>query len=370
MHSGRTRLPVTGAALLLLASVLGACDHSSPFTPRDNSIDGPLIDGDPVRLTYGGAANPAWTPDGDGVVVPFAEGGRPDGDVCLAMVPAAGGTIRHLVCHVGPLTTDTVDILAMPAVAEDGRLAFVRRSRPLGTVNDRERWIAFVPWDDPAAESRVRSVPFQSSAGAQLTSIGAVRWAGDDRLIFLARGETLVAPCPTCDPILVESGRRIVSVDLGGATPQYTEIETAGNPVGVAADGNDIYFVLAGDTRVYRQTGTAGAPAVVHDFVGRTMVRDIDVAGGRLVAVTDGFAIQFDDTPDGTLIQSGPGDLYLVDLSSGSEQQLERSNLRFAAPALSPSGEEIAVAGVPVAVTELGDVAISGPADVWRFGEP
>jgi hypothetical protein len=369
MRSGRARSPRRGAALIPLALLFGACDHSTPFTPPDTILDEPLIDGNPVQLTYGASQGAAWTPDGAALVFPFRDGGRSDGDVCLGLLPASGGTIVDMLCHEGPRTTDTLDALRLPAVSPALDVAFVRSSGLPNALVPRERWLAFSPLEGPHAETRVRFIPFQSASGTQLTSLAVLRWLGDDRLAFIANAEEIVLPCDTCDPIVVESGRALIVADLSGAAPQLTEIPTAGNPIGLAVDGDDLYYVLAGDARVYRQTGVAGAPVVVHDFAPHALIRGIDVADGRLVAIANGLATTY-ETDAGTVLEDGPGELYLVDLGTGETQSLTRTGLRFEAPALRPGGDAVAVTGVPVRNLDSGAIVVDGPGNIWMFGQP
>lgn len=377
MSPGRARAPRHGAASMMLLLVLGACDHSAPFTTPDFTLDEPMIDGDPVRLTYGGSRDPAWTPDGAGVAVTFSDHAREDHDGCLAILPATGGTIGNMTCHEGPLARDTFDVLSLPSLNEDGRVAYLRASRPPTAQVVREQVLAVARWGELAAATRLRFVPFSSPGGVLLVSLTTPRWMGTDRLAFVGKGETIILPCEVCEPVVVRSGRELIVVDFGGSTPQFTAVATAGNPLSVAVDGDELYYTLAGDTRVYRQTGVSGTPTVAHDFVGHTVVRDLDVVDGRLAAIVDGLAATFgpatvySDTPDGTVVDAGPGDLYVVDLATGTEQLLARTGFRFAAPALAPSGNAVAVMALPVA--QLGNddsFVVNGQADVWVFGRP
>ena len=364
MHSGRNRPSLSGAGTVLSVLLLAGCEHSQPFTPPDAGTGGPLRDTEPTRLTYSqSSGSPAWTPDGEALVFPFVDQSRPDDDVCLALLPAEGGTISRLICHQGPLTSDTTDRLELPALASDSRLAFIRSSRPVGSVNDRERWLVAAPWDDPADERLLRFVPFQSSTGTQLSSVGDIRWLDDQRLIILANAQTITGVCPTCR---VESGREIVLVDLAGGGIQFTELPVTGNPSSIATDGGDLYYTVAGENAVYRVRGGAGTPVVVHTFATRNAIREIDVAAGTLAAVTDGFGSVVVDTPDGTILEGGPGELVLVDLATGAEQEIATGDLLFNAPALAPDADAVAVVAVPY-VTVAGAISIVGGPDIWRF---
>jgi hypothetical protein len=368
MRAGRIVMRLTRVASLALPALIAACDHSTPFERPDDPPRGPLIPGDPVRLTYGGtAAEPAWLPDASGIVFSLVDASRPDDDRCLGVMPAVGGQVTRLLCYTAPFAGDSTDQLSHPAVAGTD-LAFVRHNRPVGSVRDRTRWLHAGAWAAGAGAAPVQSIPFMSGT-VQVTSVSSLAWLASGRLAFIANGETVYLPCQGCDAVLVEAGRQLIVADLTGAAPALVTVPTAGNPTSVASggSGDTFYYTLAGDTRVYRQDGAAAPPTVVHDFVGSTRVRDIDVAGGRLAAVVDGAAVEH-VTDDGVLLEGGPGLLRIVDLGTGAEQPVHRAGMLFSAPALSPDGSVIAVIGTPAHTNEFGVIVIDGPPDLWRFG--
>jgi hypothetical protein len=351
-----------------------ACEHSTPFDPPSHGQDGPLTGGDPVRLTYGSNAQPpAWTPDGESILFSFTDASRPDDDRCVAQMPRTGGSIVRLICHAGVLTTDSLDRLEQPALNEAGRLAFVRSSRRLGSITDRERWLSTLSWADPATVDRVRSIPFQVAGGLR-TSIASLEWLDDARVAFIANAEAIVLPCEVCDPIVVESGRELLVLDptVGG---EFLVVPVPGNATSVSGTPDELFYTLAGDTRVYRGS-LAGGASVVHDFGAAGIARSVHVAGNRLVVLVGGLIRDYDD-PAGVVQTDEGGALWVMDLPNGTPAPILSQTQLFREPALSPDGAAIVAIAVPITVEAIIvegepvglDTTISGPPDLWRLGE-
>lgn len=377
MRAGRT---LRGACALPLALLLAvtACDHSAPFTSPDTGSDGPLQPGSVTRLTYGGSAGaPAWTPDGSEIVYSFVDLARPDDDRCLGVLPRAGGTMRRVICHATPQSTDTLDQLSRPAVSVESGLAFLHYSRRLGANDDRTRALLHAPWSDPLAATVIRTLPFPLASTELALSVSDVEWLAADRLAFLANASLIAAECPACPGEAVEAGRRIVIAQLGGSVPTFSEVALPGNPTSLAAgSGGALYYTLAGDGRVYRLP-QGGVPEVAHDF-GAEIVRDVHVAGSELVAVVGG-SVEVLSITDGTLAQrDGGGRLVVVDLGDGTPQPIATPPLLFRDPAISPEGAAVVAVGVPYVleliegpegeVLGMDTVVVGGP-DLWRIGE-
>ena len=116
-------------ALVLLLAVF-ACDHPTPPEPGAYTPGGPFDTAVPRQLTFspGPDLSPAWLPDGSGIVYQFATIGRPDGDRCLGILPAAGGSLRAEICNTRVKSEDSTDAYGSPAVSAGGRLLYTRAS--------------------------------------------------------------------------------------------------------------------------------------------------------------------------------------------------------------------------------------------------
>jgi hypothetical protein len=373
MHSGRTRAPLAGAAVAVTV-MLAACEHSTPFESQDHGPSGPFAAGQPTRLTYGGTARtPSWTPDGEAILFAFVDDGRDDHDTCIGSMPRGGGSVTRTICHSGALTADSLDRLEFPSLSSEGELAFVRASRIIGSLVDRERLLAVAPWDGAAPARRVQGIPFAFD-GEQRTSIASVQWLDDARLAFVANGEAIVVPCEDCEPIVVESGREILIAEAAAAAG-LTVVPTPGNATSVSGTPGDLYYTLAGDTRLYR-AAAGGTASVVHDFGALGVVRDVHAGGDRLVMVVGGLVPVY-ETDAGTVQQDEGGELWVMDLPGGTPTLIRSLTHFFRRPVLSPDGEVIAALAVPFDIepiyegtTPIGiDTIVTGPPDLWSIGE-
>ncbi len=277
---------------LAFVTLLGSCSHGEPFTAPDGSVDGPLVPGNPLRLTYsdGGALEPIWTPDGASVVYSYVRfGGGPlvDDERCLGVLTAGGGTLTREICSRSLFATQDEDAFGLPALSADGRLALHHRGQPAvpSTATDA---ILATTLDEPSAYSVVRSFPFQGDVFyIEPTSL---RWLGESRLAFVGIAqEQIPPPCPECPPLLIDYGHSVLVADP--AVPAVAT-EVPGTLDATSVSGGEtadvIYFTLATDSRVFRMELSSGAVTTAHDFGPRRIARGVHFAGGRIVAVTEG----------------------------------------------------------------------------------
>jgi len=119
-----------------------------------------------------------------------------------------------------------------------------------------------------------------------------------------------------------------------------------------------VYYTTNGDGRVYRLALSTETISIVHDF-GTTIVRDVQVAGRRLVAVVGGSVSFTTDTVIGSVQRDGGGVLYLLDLDTDVATPLTSDLEFFRHPALSPDGNRL--------VTEMIN---GGTSDLWAVRLP
>ena len=137
-------------------------------------------------------------------------------------------------------------------------------------------------------------------------------------------------------------GQEIVKADWGGPVPVFAMLPGSDQASSVAVAGSDtVYYTTNGDSRVYRLVLSTEAITVVHDFGLAGIARDVQVAGGRLVAVVGG-SVSFDNDPlIGPVQRDGGGTLYLVSLATGVQRALTSGVELFRHPALSPAGDRL-----------------------------
>jgi Tol biopolymer transport system component len=359
-----------------LLTLLAACDHAAPF---QNSVDrpkGPFSTQIPIRLTYsiGDDRTPTWLPDGSGVMYSSERIDRPDHDRCFNVLPAGGGTVLKQYCPVAPIQDDSTNLMETPAISEDGRIFYHAVTSWIGQQKLGESMFMLGRADDPAGATRVTLIPYTAPNGKIHSSIRTPIWTGPETLIYLA--EELFYEGSTFYPDTFFTGRDIVQIDLAGGAPVYTVIPGTDDASSVAISPDQpgvIYYTRGGDTRVYRRDLGSGIVSVVHDFGSAGIARDVAIHGNKLVAVVGRSVVWQFETAHNWVQRDEGGDLYFVDLGTGSSQVYSDSVL-FRHPLFSPAGDRFVVEVQPFAPPHLAPDsdfnATNHRADLWLFTLP
>jgi hypothetical protein len=364
----------TAFAMLCLACLSTACNHTEPFS-NPQGTDRPFDPGPPARLTLNPAhdGNPAWLADGAGILYSAQQLNRPDADVCLAELPATGGSQRRLICDV-PGNKRTTDAVQSPAVAPDGRLALLSAGNGgLGGTNPVFKGIAVSPTLDAASPQTVRSLPFTPIDGTLQDYAGYLRWLTPERLVYVGQQFRVLRPCPAPCPFdTLISGTEVTLLDFSGETATGTAVPGTGQATGVASieDGAAILFTLPNDTRIYRRDLASGEVTVAHDFGPAGVARDVHASGNRVVAVVGGrVAFSVDPRVGPTQWDSG-GILRVIDLGGSDEVVLDTPGRLYRRPALNPDGAKVVAEGFPLITgSDLGpDTTVSKSGDLYLFG--
>ena len=366
--------------LLLLGA---ACTHSEPFEAPDDALEGPLVGGEPLQLTYadGGPSAPAWIPGGDTIIYAYPRRGggfSVNEEGCLAVLPSEGGTIRREICSRSVFATQAEDRFSLPSVSAERRLAFMHIGQATAGDAVREAILA-AALDTPSAYTIVRSFPFQGDAF--YLAAEDVQWLGESRIVLLGVAEEeLPRPCPTCDPVIVRYPRAVLLADAGGSGATTLVPGTMLATSVSAGESEDvIYYTLAGDSRIYRQVLSTGQVMVAHDFGTSIVARGVHYAAGRIVAMIDGrYAIAEDEI--GTLHTSESGGmLQVVTPGAGAAQAVVTATpMWFRRPALSADGRVIVAEGERLALNAIRNSVgtiiaydtVPGPTSIWRIAAP
>lgn len=365
---------------LTLAVLLGllpaGCDHSRPFENRDPRVTGPRDSVFPIRLTYnlGDDRTATWLPDGSGILYSSERLDHPDHDRCLALLPPGGGAVQSLVCNEAPTFEDSTDVYEAPALSADGRIAYLYRVSRIGRQKQGTAELRGAQAGDPTHGQTITPLPYLAPSGRLHSSVGYIHWAGPSTLVYL--GELVTYEGSTFFPDTIVSGLDVIQVELGGGAPVFRRVPGTDYASSVAPGetGDVIYYTLGGDSRVYRQFLSTGERSVAHDFGVGQIARDVQVGGGRLVAVVGRSVLFRLETANGYVQRDEGGDLHVVDLESGAEQVFSRGDVLFRRPVISPAGDRFVAEASPYAPVhaepESEFNATNHRPDLWLFELP
>jgi hypothetical protein len=371
-------LALAGGALLVLA-----CGHTDPFSTPPYGTTHPFDPTPPVRLTLntGPDRGASWLPDGSGILYSAQQPGRSDSDVCLAELPPDGGSQRRLVCDQSRADSGLTNAFESPAAGADGRLAFVKANSSVGGTNPSSEALAVASGLDASNATAVQRIPYTLPGEPPHSGITQIRWLGENRLVYRAEAVAYRRACPFCVLDTIATGLGVALLDLSppGASPIVLPSTTFASGASPGASGDEVYFTLNGDTRVYRRVLSTGDQSIAYDFGAAGIVRDVHVAGGRLTAVVGGRVNVVPDAALGQIQWDSGGFVHVVDLVSGADQTLDDEPHLFRRPALAPTGDRVVAEGYPLFITRTFDPAtetttvdttIGRTGDLFLFSAP
>jgi len=351
-------------ALVLLLAVF-ACDHPTPPEPGAYTPGGPFDTAVPRQLTFspGPDLSPAWLPDGSGIVYQFATIGRPDGDRCLGILPAAGGSLRAEICNTRVKSEDSTDAYGSPAVSAGGRLLYTRASDFWRFHNAAPAYqsIVVAPLTTPLLVDSVQSLPYAVvPSGTMHYGIDQVRWLGDSAVIYVAE-RVIYGTCGRCQDTL-RTGIELARMDLSASPGSVTPIPGTDTASSVALGAGDtIYYTVVGDTKIHRRLLNSGDTATVWAF--DSIARDVQVRGAKLYAVVGGRVAYQHDVALGPLQFDSGGTIHAVNLATGTDSAMVNELMLFRHIALSPDGRRIVAEGYSLRTA-------SPVPDLWLLDAP
>jgi hypothetical protein len=355
--------------------IVSGCGHTDPFTSPPYGSDSPFDPAPPVRLTLNPLADRggAWLPDGSGILYSAQQVGRPDHDVCLALLPPTGGRQRALTCDLTVGGVDSTNAIEAAAPATDGRLAFVESSTRIGATASLTEGIAIAPTLDPHGAAIVQRIPYAIPGEPSHTHVTALRWLGPGTLGFIGGNVAILADCFQCPPDTVVANLKIVTLDAAGGTPATMPGTDFASGLSPGNSEDEIYYTLGGDSRIFRRTISTGVVEVAHDFGAAGITRDVHVVGGRLIAVVGGRVAFVVNPVLGPTQRDSGGVVHVVDLATNTDHPLDQARVLFRHPALSPDGAHVVAEGHSLVISTTGGVAdtsVSRDSDLYLLDAP
>jgi len=360
-----------GPALLVL--LVCGCSHAEPFAVSDPVQDGPFAPGAVVRLTYGAELSPAsWLPAGDTLVLTERDQDRSEGDVCLFLLPAGGGTRQGGFCSGSHLQGDSIELFSSPAVSSERTLAVTYRHQRVG--GSLFGSIRTGPLATPFIATDVASLPF-SLNGRIFQNATDLAWQTDGSLVLLAwTDEILEKTCGglSCDELIrIPYGAVRAAPGASGSLSAVTGTYLA---TSVTPDGQGgLFTTYPASDQLWRIS--AGDSVAVHDFGAGSKVRDADYRAGKVAVILGGFSSFATDDIGVIQTEDGVGALAILDLATGAAGVVSPPDMLFRDPALSPDGRSVVARGSHFTTASGGpgniDTVLTRPGgDLWRITLP
>jgi len=206
--------------------------------------------------------------------------------------------------------------------------------------------LAIAPLGGLRSPQVLHDIPFTITGQPTFGTVRQIRWLDANTLVYRAGFDGFVCdaagPCGPGRAILVSSGLGLViePLDPAAGGPVFVPGSDRASSVAVSPDGDAIYYTVTGQSRVYRLVRSTGLVTVVFDWPG-DIVRDVQVAGNRMVVVVGGIVRPFDGVGVGLVQSDFGGDLFLVDLATGNAAAVNARGTFFQHPVLSPSGTRL-----------------------------
>jgi hypothetical protein len=301
--------------------------------------------------------------------------GTRESDVCLAALPATGGSQRRLTCALSFNSSNLTDALESAAPAADGRLAFVAATSNIGAAAPDAQSIALATIKVPGVRQSLHAVPYPISPGRVHLGVSQIHWLGPNRLVFLGEAVSVLRPCQFCELDTLRSGLDAVWLDVNEIPATLHAIPGTENASGVSpgATEDEVYYTLNGDARVFRTSLSSGEVSIVHDFGAAGFARDVDVVGDRMALIVGGRVAFANDPSLGPTQWDSGGTVHVLDLQSGADVSLDAPGPGLSRrPRLSPSGSVIVAEVYPLIVSDNvpPDTTVARVADLYEFGIP
>ena len=330
--------------------VVAGCSHSEPFTTDAPDALGPADQALPRPLTHNPGDDRAPNVAGDQVAFSRYDPSNASPGQCVAVVPAAGGTLSATFCPPPPSPSDTfVSSWLEPALSPDGtRLAFVwRRSARVSALAAWSYHLVVASVDSPsvplASESLGRLLP-----GDRIVNMAVeLAWLTPDVVRFLAAYDS------------------VIKVKGGGATRFTDTIVVARALMDFDMASGTVAPVPGGDGVVAWTRSPTGEVWIVPDTNPRALLT-LAANGARAPAGPGVWPVRVTDiTATGNLIAATTAldSLYWMEPAAGTGGRIL---LRGAAWRLSAAD----AGHVIVEIERRGGDAFGAPANLWRVATP
>ena len=344
-----------GIAATVVAALLTACSHGEFWGPPDLAANpgGTL----PARLTYNPSSDaaPQWLPDGSAIGFSWMDPARADHDRCLAFLAPDVGRIARQICVGGSSEQDTTGAVWAHGVSATGRLAFLaeRSGRNRLAPAFRDLYVGRV---DGTAFRRVLSFPYITPGGQLHDAAMDMVWPDDTTLVYLATSVLYIGGGAVLPDTVISTIEVVRLVLRGDSVAQVAAVPGTNSvsSVGLDRESGTLYATRNGSSRIFTLDLATGALTPAYDFAPLGVARDVQVAGGRIVAVIGGI---------GGFGPGAGGQILAVPLSGGTPALVADTagGRVYRSLALEPSGRRVVAESL---------VGLGRATDLWMFEVP
>jgi len=344
-----------GPGVAAAAAALLACSHGEPWEPPDLAANPP--GSPPLRLTYNPPSEefPSWLPDGSAIGFSWQDPARADHDRCLALLAPDVGRIDRQICVRGVAEQDSTGAVWAHGASAGGTLAFIAERSRTGSLAPAFRDL-YVGRLDGSRFRRVLSFPYIAPSGQLHDAAIDLVWPDTSTLVYLATFVLYIGGGPT-PPDTEISTIEVVRADVrGDSVAALAVVPNTATVSSLALDPGTgtFYATLYGSSRVFSLDLATGQRTPVYDFAPLGEARDVQVAGGRLVAViggTSGFGA------------GAGGQIWAARLPAGAPVLVADTagGRVYRSLALDPSGLRVVAEGLP---------STGRATDLWLFEVP
>jgi hypothetical protein len=369
-------------AACALAVLLAACAHGDAFTPEVIPPNPITTATPPRRLTFSpeGDWSPTWLPDGSAIGYSYHVLGRRDRDRCLGFLPPEGGRITRSICVRSSTDLDTANVASFHAVSPGGRLAIVADAGLTRLYAPVSRFLYLGSFDSGAALTPVIGFPTMATTGLVHYTAMNITWVSESTLVYLATFINYVEAKIGIPADTVHVGIEVVKLRLSG--DHIVASQVIPNTLGVTSlcrgtRANTIAFTRGPSSAVYEMDLATLQVSQLYDFGALGIARDVQVSGGRLVAVVGGRVtyVPFDLVFGIPFLADSGGQVFAATLPAGAPVMIVDTvgSHQYRRPALAPSGRRVVLEEFGFEIKNIGGVfqtVVSKEADLWMFDVP
>lgn len=235
-----------GRSLLGLLLASSACGHSTPVGNSDYTTRGPYSGITPTRLTYSHLPDDeaSFSESGQEVVYRFQRD-TPDGDHCIAALPAGGGTRLWERCTVDPEDATWAHGLGSPTLRADGLLAFTAHRGRISNLTSAEAALLLSATDSLTGQQKLMDLIAEPGGGTmRWDDLIAAGWLPTGELLAVGASRLLIPPCgDSCprDPVRYAGPDTVkLGTELARIDPQSGQLTSLASTFEAIAAGFDL----------------------------------------------------------------------------------------------------------------------------------